>query len=97
MGIYPAIDVTTSVSRVMNDITDADQQAAASRFRRLVSLYMENRDLILMGGYTPGQDPDLDLAVELWPTLTKHIQQPEAEKANFEISRDALIGLMRNA
>jgi flagellum-specific ATP synthase len=50
-----------------------------------------------MGGYTPGQDPDLDLAVELWPTLTKHIQQPEAEKANFEISRDALIGLMRNA
>ena len=97
MGIYPAIDVTTSVSRVMNDITDADQQAAASRFRRLVSLYIENRDLILMGGYTPGQDPDLDLAVELWPTLTKHIQQPEAEKANFEISRDALIGLMRNA
>ena len=96
MGIYPAIDVTTSVSRVMNDITDADQQAAASRFRRLVSLYIENRDLILMGGYTPGQDPDLDLAVELWPTLTKHIQQPEAEKANFEISRDALIGLMRN-
>jgi flagellum-specific ATP synthase len=97
MGIYPAIDVTTSVSRVMNDITDADQQASAARFRRLVSLYMENRDLILMGGYTPGQDPDLDLAVELWPTLTKHIQQPEAEKANFAISRDALIGLMRNA
>ena len=97
MGIYPAIDVTTSVSRVMNDITDAEQQASASRFRRLVSLYMENRDLILMGGYTPGQDPDLDLAVELWPTLTKHIQQPEAEKANFAISRDALIGLMRNA
>ena len=97
MGIYPAIDVTTSVSRVMNDITDAEQQASASRFRRLVSLYMENRDLILMGGYTPGQDPDLDIAVELWPTLTKHIQQPEAEKANFAISRDALIGLMRNA
>ncbi|MDB2389641.1 FliI/YscN family ATPase [Alphaproteobacteria bacterium] len=97
MGIYPAIDVTTSVSRVMNDITDTDQQAAASRFRRLVSLYMENRDLILMGGYTPGQDPDLDVAVELWPTLTKHIQQPEAEKANFASSRDGLIGLMRNA
>ncbi|WP_332923326.1 FliI/YscN family ATPase [Candidatus Puniceispirillum sp.] len=97
MGIYPAIDVTTSVSRVMNDITDADQQAAASRFRRLVSLYMENRDLILMGGYSPGQDPDLDLAVELWPALTKHIQQPEAEKSDFAVSRDALIGLMRNA
>ena len=94
MGIYPAIDVPLSVSRVMNDITDDAQIEAAQKFRRLVSLYLENRDLILMGGYTPGQDPDLDLAVGIWPQLMELIQQNGAEKAEFSASRNALVSLM---
>ncbi|MEC7496512.1 MAG: flagellum-specific ATP synthase FliI, partial [Pseudomonadota bacterium] len=94
MGVYPAIDVPSSVSRVMNDIVDAGQSEAARKFRRLVSLYLENRDLILMGGYTPGQDVDLDLAVRLWPQLMELIQQNGADKAGFGASRDALVGLM---
>ena len=94
MGIYPAIDVPLSVSRVMNDITDDAQIEAAQKFRRLVSLYLENRDLILMGGYTPGQDPDLDLAVGIWPQLMELIQQNGADKAEFGASRNALVSLM---
>ena len=94
LGIYPAIDVPLSVSRVMNDITDDAQIEAAQKFRRLVSLYLENRDLILMGGYTPGQDPDLDLAVGIWPQLMELIQQSGAEKAEFGASRNALVSLM---
>ena len=94
MGIYPAIDVPSSVSRVMNDIVDAKQAEAARKFRRLVSLYMENRDLILMGGYAPGQDAELDLAVNMWPQLIQHIQQLEDEKAEFGASRNALVSLM---
>ena len=94
MGIYPASDVPLSVSRVMNDITDDAQIEAAQKFRRLVSLYLENRDLILMGGYTPGQDPDLDLAVGIWPQLMELIQQNGAEKAEFGASRNALVSLM---
>ena len=64
MGVYPAIDVPSSVSRVMNDIVDA---RGGAEIPSSFSLYLENRDLILMGGYTPGQDIDLDLAVSLWP------------------------------
>ena len=94
MGVYPAIDVPSSVSRVMNDIVDAGQSEAARKFRRLVSLYLENRDLILMGGYTPGQDVDLDLAVSLWPQLMELIQQNGSDKAAFGASRNALVGLM---
>jgi len=94
MGVYPAIDVPSSVSRVMNDIVDADQSEAARKFRRLVSLYLENRDLILMGGYAPGQDADLDLAVSIWPQLMDLIQQSGADKAAFGASRNALVGLM---
>ena len=94
LGVYPAIDVPSSVSRVMNDIVDAGQSEAARKFRRLVSLYLENRDLILMGGYTPGQDVDLDLAVSLWPQLMELIQQNGSDKAAFGASRNALVGLM---
>jgi flagellum-specific ATP synthase len=93
MGIYPAVDVPSSVSRVMNDIADPTQIQAAQYFRRLVSLYMENRDLILMGGYAPGQDQDLDLAVQLWPQLMAHIQQPFDQSASYADSLKALTDL----
>ena len=79
MGIYPAVDVPASVSRVMNDIAGPTQLQAAQYFRRLVALYMENRDLILMGGYAPGQDTDLDMAVQahhnLWRTFSSHLMK----------------------
>lgn len=94
MGIYPAIDVPMSVSRVMDEIADGKHIEAARMFRRLVSLYLENRDLILMGGYTPGQDPDLDMAVNLWPQLMELIRQNGAEKAAFGASRNALVSLL---
>jgi len=94
MGVYPAVDVSSSVSRVMNDIVGKDHQNAARKFRRLVSLYMENRDLLLMGGYVPGQDAELDLAVSLWPALMNFIQQQESEKADFASSEAELRKLM---
>ena len=95
MGVYPAIDVPMSVSRVMSEITDENLQKSAQKFRKLVSLYMENRDLILMGGYTSGQDPELDEAVALWPKLMGHIQQAETERADFATSKEALLSLIK--
>ena len=93
MGIYPAVDLSASVSRVMNDIAGSNQIQAAQYFRRLITLYMENRDLILMGGYAPGQDQDLDLAVQLWPKLMEHIQQPFDQSSSSEDSIKALTAL----
>ena len=94
MGVYPAVDVTTSVSRVMTDITDEAHQQAARKFRRLASVYQENRDLILMGGYAPGQDAELDEAVRLWPGMMEMISQKGDEPANFEASKKALLTLL---
>ena len=95
MGIYPAIDVSSSVSRVMNDIIDETHTEYARVFRKLVTLYLENRDLILMGGYTQGKDQDLDLAVSLWPNLTAHIRQLEGTSSSFQDSKEALLKLLR--
>lgn len=93
MGVYPAVDLPQSASRVMGDITDAAHRAAAQKLRRMITLYMDNRDLMLMGGYVPGQDPDLDEAIQLWPQVTAMIRQGAHEPADFAASRAALIAL----
>ncbi len=93
MGIYPAIDLPQSVSRVMSDIVSKDHQKAAIRLRQLVSLYMDNRDLMLMGGYQAGQDRDLDQAVSLWPRIQDLIRQNVHEPAPFADSVASLINL----
>lgn len=94
LGIYPAVDIAASVSRVMSEITPNRQQLAAIRFRRLMSLYLENRDLMLMGGYQVGQDPELDEAVALWPKITNFIKQAPNQSASFDESQKTLIALM---
>jgi len=93
MGIYPAIDIPHSISRVMSGITDKRHAKAAQRLRNLVSLYMENRDLMLMGGYVAGQDLDLDKAISIWPQIVEFVSQAADESADFKGSVDRLLKL----
>lgn len=95
MGLYPAIDLPQSVSRVMNDVVTPEHKVAGMRLRQLVSLYMDNRDLMLMGGYTPGQDADLDEAVRLWPQLQALIKQDAHEPSPFAQSVEEAIALTK--
>ena len=97
LGIYPAVDLPASISRVAADISADAHNAAVRQFRRLVSVYLENRDLVMMGGYVQGQDADLDMALQMWPQLVDHIMQPETQKADFESSRNALLALLGGA
>ena len=76
-GIYPAIDVNQSISRLMTDIVSTPHQKNAQMLRKYLSKYNENRDLVLMGGYVQGQDNDLDQALALWPEILKFLQQSE--------------------
>ena len=94
MGIYPAIDVPNSISRVMNEITDEKQQTAAKEFKKNISIYLENRDLILMGGYSSGQDENLDRAISLWPELVNHISQKDSVGSTYSESKNSLITLL---
>ncbi|WP_425450637.1 FliI/YscN family ATPase [Roseicyclus mahoneyensis] len=93
MGIFPAIDLPQSVSRVMNDIVDPAHDAAARRLRRLIALYLENRDMMLMGAYVPGQDIELDEAIRVWPAITAFIGQDRHEAAPLQDARTALLSL----
>ena len=93
-GIYPAIEVNQSISRLMNDIVSQPQQKNAQTLRKYLSKYNENRDLVLMGGYVQGQDPDLDQALALWPEILKFLHQDENEVCDFEASHDQLSKLL---
>jgi type III secretion protein N (ATPase) len=77
-GHYPAIDVLSSLSRVMPQITAKPQQAAAQRARALLAAYEEKRDLIALGAYSKGSDPRLDQAIAASPELERFLRQDAA-------------------
>jgi flagellum-specific ATP synthase len=93
-GVYPAIDVGKSLSRVMADIVSPEHAAAAAALRRLWSAYEENRDLILMGAYAPGNDPLIDDAILRRGELLDFLTQAPSERAPFDESVAGLIELM---
>ena len=74
-GHYPAIDIEASISRAMNDITDAQHQEAAQAFKQLYSTYQQNRDLISVGAYERGSDEQIDAAIEALPALENFLRQ----------------------
>lgn len=61
---YPAIDISESISRVMDDIIDDDHKNAARKAREVIANYEKERDLILIGAYEEGSDPKVDYAIE---------------------------------
>ena len=74
-GVYPAIDVSKSVSRVMTDIVPRELVHAARVLRRHLATYEENRDLVLMGAYRQGADPAIDAAIANHPAIMEFVRQ----------------------
>ena len=85
-GVYPAIDIDASISRVMPSITEPGHQAAARSARQLYSTYQQNRDLISVGAYRQGTDPAIDTAIAAQPQLLALLQQGIQERADFASS-----------
>jgi flagellum-specific ATP synthase len=81
-GVFPAIDIGRSLSRVMTDLAAPDHKAAAARVRRLWSVAEENRDLLLMGAYRSGADPAVDEALESRADILTFLAQPSHTHEN---------------
>jgi len=89
-GQYPAVDVAASLSRVMADITAPGHQKAARSFRGMMAAYEANRDLVLMGAYRAGADPQLDRAILKQQALVEFLCQDVKEMIPFADSVSAL-------
>lgn len=85
-GHYPAIDVEASISRVMPQVIKPDQLKSALRFKQVYSKYQENRDLISVGAYSAGSDPDTDFAIAQMPAMRQFLQQSVNEPVNLPSS-----------
>ncbi len=72
---YPAIDLNGSISRVMQNLVGPEDQKLANRVRRLWSLYQQNQDLISVGAYEAGSNPDIDLAIAMRPQIEHFLRQ----------------------
>ena len=83
-GHFPAIDLTASLSRVMNAVVDARHAAAAARLRSLVAAYEEKRDLVALGAYVAGTDRRVDQALSSRRDVERFLQQPADCNAPFD-------------
>ena len=90
-GQYPAVDVLQSVSRLMPEVAAPDQAEAAQRVRALMAVYADAEDLINVGAYVKGSNPEIDLAVRARPSLLRFLKQGVAEISSLEASRKALL------
>ncbi|MDY0405886.1 flagellar protein export ATPase FliI [Virgibacillus sp. 179-BFC.A HS] len=74
-GQYPAINILKSISRVMNQIVDADHLAAAQQIRSLMAVYEENHELIQIGAYKNGSNAEIDTAIYFHDKILDFLKQ----------------------
>jgi type III secretion protein N (ATPase) len=74
-GRYPAVDVTASLSRVMDAIVTPEHRAAARTLRAMMGVYEAKRDLVTLGAYAQGSDPELDAALAHMPAIERLLRQ----------------------
>ena len=81
---YPAIDVLESISRVMTDIVTDEHKMIAAEIRKNLAVYREAEDLINVGAYVKGSNPDIDRAISVIGSINEFLTQDIYEKFDFE-------------
>ena len=95
-GHYPAIDVPGSISRVADDVTDPNHQQCRRQVLKLISAYRQVEDLVNIGAYAAGSNPDFDLAITCKPAIDRLLQQGRGEvqgQAEFDQTTQQLQAL----
>lgn len=90
---YPAIDILQSISRCMSSIADKPHKKAAGKLKNVLATYNEAEDLINIGAYKKGSNPDIDYAMEKIGKVNGFLLQDVDEKYTFEQSVEMLQGL----
>ncbi len=85
-GHYPAIDIEQSISRAMVNLVKPSHLESIRRFKSLFSRYQRSRDLISVGAYAAGSDPQLDQAIAMYPKFEELLQQSLSQRAAFDDS-----------
>ncbi len=92
-GQYPAVDVMASISRVMTDIVDNEHLAKARELIKVLATYREVEDLINIGAYVDGSDPQIDYAKGMIGKINTFLQQDIQQNITFRESIEGLKAL----
>lgn len=94
-GHFPAIDIMRSISRVMPDLVSEEILRAARFVLRNISVYRKAEDLINIGAYVKGSNPEIDLAVEMIGKINAYLRQGMDEYVSLEEAQGALLNLIQ--
>src|SRR5471032_100430 len=93
-GRFPAINILKSVSRAMPGCNTDDEQKLVLRARQPLTIYEDMAELIRLGAYKAGTNPEVDNAVRLYPQLEAFLAQTKIEQASLSEGYDALSAIM---
>ncbi len=89
-GHYPSIDPLQSISRAMSDVVTATDREHAEAVRAMLAQYRDAEDLIQIGAYTAGTDPQVDLAIQMRPAIDAFTRQGRDETTEYAAVRAQL-------
>ena len=81
---YPAIDVLQSISRCMSQIATKEHKAAAGKLKNVLATYNEAEDLINIGAYKSGANPNIDYAIEKIDSINDYLCQDVDSRFSFD-------------
>jgi len=90
---YPPIAVLDSLSRLLTSVCSPEHLSKIQRLRQLMASYAASEDLVRLGAYQKGTDPNLDNALEVMPRLNAFLQQKKGEQCSLEEARTQLLAL----
>ncbi|MBI3303939.1 MAG: FliI/YscN family ATPase [Deltaproteobacteria bacterium] len=93
-GQFPAIQVLSSVSRARTRVTSVEHQQLVTEVGRYMAAYRDAEDLIQIGAYVTGKNPEVDRAIQLMPRIRRYLCQGVAEDVNLEASVQGLAELL---
>ncbi|MFN7918628.1 MAG: FliI/YscN family ATPase [Bryobacteraceae bacterium] len=94
-GHYPAIDVLQSVSRLASRVATSDQKEAGRRIRESMAAFHRSEDLINLGAYAAGSNPQLDAAIQMRPKVLDFLRQKPDECSDLDTTIAAMNEIAR--
>lgn len=91
-GHFPAINPLSSISRIMNELVDDDHRQAADKTRQILATYRDSEDLINIGAYKKGSNPEVDEAIKRYPEVNSFLVQEMNEAFSYKDVRNQLVG-----
>jgi flagellum-specific ATP synthase len=90
---YPAINVLKSVSRLTDQLLSTEQRHAVAHFVQTLARYETSEDMINIGAYSPGTNPETDYAIAMYDKFCQYIKQPVEHRCSIDEAQNALAAL----